>query len=114
MLGHEATSGRHHEGGGGGDVEQVGAVAAGADNVYQRLRVHGDPGGQLAHHLGGAGDFIDGFAFQAQTHEKRADLSVRGLAVHDDAHHVLHFLPGQVQVGGNAVESFFHVHVSAS
>ncbi len=114
VLGHETAGRGHYERSGGRHVEQVGAITAGADDVYQRFGLDRYLGGQLAHDLGGTGDFINGFAFQTQPHQKRADLGVRGLAVHDDTHHVLHFLPGQVQVGGNAVESFFHVHVSAS
>ena len=114
MLGHKATGCGDHKRRRGGYVEQVGTVTAGAHDIHQRVGVDRYAGGQLPHDFGGAGDFVDGFALDAQPHEKGPNLRIGGFTLHDDAHNVLHFLRGQVQIGGDAVQCFFHVHVVAS
>src|SRR5690606_8434171 len=100
----------NHEGGGGGDVEHVHAVATGTAGIDQALGVDLHRRGQLAHHGGGTDDLVDGLALHAHAHEEGADLRVGALAGHDQAHHVLHLGGGQVQLGDHPVEGFLDVH----
>ena len=86
VLRDRGAGGRGDERGGGGDVERVGAVASGADDVDdgRALRRHGDD--VLAHRLGEAGDLVGRLALRAQGDEEPGDLGLRRLAVHDRAH----------------------------
>jgi hypothetical protein len=67
MLADLAARRRNHKGRAGGDVEGVGAVAAGADDIDQiPLVVHVHLVGELAHHLGRSRDLANGFLLHAQ------------------------------------------------
>ncbi|MPM71054.1 hypothetical protein SDC9_118017 [bioreactor metagenome] len=62
---------RGHKHGTGGDVERVGAVAAGAHDVHQVPLVgHLHLGGELAHHLSGRRDLANGFLLDAQPRDQ--------------------------------------------
>src|SRR5690606_33715914 len=110
VLGDGAAGGGDHKGAGGGDVEQVGAIAAGAAGVHQIGRVDGDWRNQFAHGGGSAGNLVDALALHAQADQEGADLGVRGLTGHDEVHGLGHLLRCQVQVLDNAGNGGFHIH----
>ena len=95
VLGHHHAGAGHHEGGGGRDVEGVPRVAAGAAGVDEDLGGDVDLLGAGPHHLGGAGDLLDGLALDAQRGQEGADLGRRGRAVGDLVHHRRHLGPGE-------------------
>ncbi len=100
------------KGGGGGDVEGVQRVAAGAAGVDQMATVsHHHLGRELAHHLGGGGDLGDCLAFAAQRDDRCGDLRRLEFAAHQRAHQVEHFLAGEVLPRQQAVEGVLVDHV---
>ncbi len=110
VLGHLATGRGDDEGRGGGDVEDVHAIATGAAGVDQPLGVDHHRCSQLAHDAGGTDDLVDGLALHAHAHEEGADLRVGALTGHDLAHHRLHFLGGQIELGDDAAQGFLDIH----
>src|SRR6185312_7557519 len=110
VLRHAAAAGRHHEGRGGGDVEQAPVVAAGTAGVHQVRGVHLHAHGQLAHDLGGGGDLLHRLALGAHAGEEAADLGGRGTAGHDLAHHRLHVPGRKVDVVYGAADGVLDVH----
>ena len=76
MLCDLSPRGSDDKGGGGGDVEGVGPVSAGADYVHQLRAFRRYFGGELAHDSGGDGDFLDGLAFRSQGRQEAADLRI--------------------------------------
>ena len=69
----------------GGDVEGVGAVAAGADGIHHRsLDAHLE--GELAHDGGHARDFPGGLALEPHGGQEGPELGGSGLALHYLAH----------------------------
>ena len=96
VLRHRRARRRGHERRCGRDVERVGAVAAGADDVDhgRALRRHGDD--VLAHRLGEAGDLVGRLALRAQRDEEAGDLGRCRLAVHDRAHQLVRVVAGEV------------------
>ncbi len=88
VLGDLVARARDHKGGDGADVELVGAVAAGADDVDQHIvaclerHLHG----AARHGAGAAGDLVDRLALHAQRGQEGADLGIACLARHDLGH----------------------------
>ncbi len=110
VLGDVAAGGGHHEARGGGDVEQVGAVAAGADDVDHVVGAEVDRLHQLAHHLGGGADLLGGLALHRHAHQEGGDLRVAGLAGHDLAHHLVGLGEAQVLAAHHRAEGLSHLH----
>ena len=104
MFGHPAPARSDDETGGRGNIEQVGAVAAGADDVHQVFAPESDATGQFPHHHHRTGNFIQGFTLQPQPHQECPDLGVGRLSVHDLAHHGLHLFQRQITSVGTAVQ----------
>ncbi len=75
----------HHDRGHGGDVDGLGAVAAGADDVDAGAG-HLDEVGVRVHRPYQPGDLGDGLALGAQRDGEARDLGVGGLAAHDAVH----------------------------
>ena len=86
MLGYLQPGSRGDKGRGGGDVEGVAAVAAGADGVDQRP-VHFNSQGELPHDAGHAGEFPGGLTLQPQCGEEGTKLGWGSLPLHDLPHH---------------------------
>src|SRR5690554_5697687 len=110
VLGHVAAGGGHHEAGRGGDVEEVGAVAAGADDVHHVLGVEVHRLHQLAHHLGGGADLLGGLALHGHAHQEGGDLGVAGLPGHDLAHHLVGLGEVEVLAAHQGAEGVSHLH----
>ena len=107
VLRHRDSRARHHEGGGRGDVEGPGRVAAGAAGVHQHLpvgpgqrRLHPGSGldrrDLLAHHAREPDQLLDRLPLHPKRGEKRGDLGVRRVAGHDGVHDGEGLVPGQV------------------
>ena len=99
---HTHPGGAGNQGAGGGDIEQAGAVTAGTDGVHHRPGLDLDPGRQLAHDHGGAGELLDCLALDGERHQEGADLRRRRLAAHDHLHHRLHLFARQAVAAGQA------------
>jgi hypothetical protein len=65
---------------------------------------------QLAHHLGGGRDLVDGLALHAQRDHQAGDLHRRGLAGHDLVHDRVHLLAAQIMTVDGAGNGFANVH----
>ena len=107
VLGDRNAAGGHHKGRGGGDIEGVGPVAAGADNL-QRVQVVEQPDTVGAHGGGAGGDLIDGLPLHGQRGEEGGHLDRAGLAAHDLVHHGGGRVIGQVVLGGKLMNGFFN------
>jgi hypothetical protein len=114
VLRYAPTRGRDHETGCGGYVEQVGTIAAGADDIYQFFAGNIDHTRQAAHDHHGPGYFIQGLAFHAYAHQEGADLCVAGRASHDLAHHVLHFRQREILTVGDSCQRCLDIHAPRS
>ena len=86
VLGDGHSRRSDHEGGGGRDVEGIGAVAAGAAGVHGG-NADVDAQGVVSHNLGHAGNLVRRLALDAQRREEGPDLGFGGLAGHDFLHH---------------------------
>ena len=80
---------RHHEGGHGGDVERVAAVAPCAAGIEQGLAlveagVDGD--GHAPHGTRETDQFVDRFALHFEGGQKGGDLRLAGLAAQNNMH----------------------------
>ena len=73
------AGGRCHERCGGGDVERVGAVASGADDVDDGGALRRHRNDVLSHRLREAGDLVGRLALRAQGDEEPRDLRLRRL-----------------------------------
>jgi hypothetical protein len=107
VLGYRGAGRGGDEHGGGGNVEGMRAVAAGADDVDEVgvvRRVH--LGRQLAHHHRRGRDLADGFLLHAQAGEDGGDHQRRDLALHDLPHQVQHFIVEDFAVFDGALERF--------
>src|SRR5205814_1090682 len=82
--------------GGGGDVERMHAVAAGAGRVDEIFAPRDDGEHVLAHRLRAACDLVRGLAFVAQRDEEARDLLVRRVAAHDLVHRPARLGAGEV------------------
>ena len=92
---------------GGGDVEGVGGIAAGADDVDEVVVVrHLDLGAQFAHHGRGGGDLADGFLLGAQAGEDGGGHHRRDFAFHDQPHQVQHLVVEDFAMFDGALERF--------
>ena len=84
MFGDARTGCRHNEHGRGRNIERVGAIATGADDVDQLVGIsHVDLCGEFAHHLRCCGDFTDRLFFHTESHGERGDHHRRHFAAHD-------------------------------
>src|SRR5262249_52997896 len=109
VLGNRHTGTRDDQRDGGRHVEEIRPVAAGPARVYEysrrrHLQHVGAHGSRRAHEL------VDGFAFDAQGGEQRADLRGRGTTRHDRVHDGTHgrlveVLPGDNTRDGVAQET---------
>ena len=93
---------------GGGNVEGVAAVSAGAASVDEhfvgvRVAVRENFHGVAAHGGGEADQFVDGFAFHAKSDEESGDKRVIGVAGEDLLHAGFGFVAGETFFG----EKFF-------
>ncbi len=108
VLAHFAARSGNHKGGTGGDIEGVGAIAAGANDIDQMgLVLHVDLVGKLAHHLRCGRDFTNGFLLHAQAGDDGRRHHGRQLAAHDHAHQVQHFVVEDFAVFDRALQRFF-------
>ena len=114
VFGHAPAGGGDHEAGGGGYIEQIGAIATGADDVHHVFAVDRHRARQTAHHHHGAGDLVQRLPLHAQTHQEGPDLRVSGLAGHDLAHDALHVLEGEVLAVGDSGQGCLDVHHPSS
>ena len=111
VLGHGATGRRDDKRRRRRNVEDVGAVTAGADHVDHAVEgLEFDLVRQLAHHRHRADDLVDAFALHAHGHHERADLRIRALAGHDFAHDVAHFIGAQVEVIDDTAQGCLDIH----
>ena len=98
VLGHLHAACRCHQRRGGGDVEAVGVVAAGANDLKDiHAGVH--LGGVVAHGGGAARNFVRGLSLGAlggKRRQKSCVLGRSGLAAHDLVHHGIGFVVAQV------------------
>ena len=98
VLGHLHAACRRHQAGGGGDIEAVGVVAAGAHDLKDlHARVH--LGGVVPHGGGAAGDLVGGLrpgALGGEGRQERGVLGGSGLAAHDLVHDGVGLVVGQV------------------
>ena len=93
--------------GAGGDVEGVGAVAPGADDVDQVRGIsHLHLGRKLAHDLRSGGDLADGFFLHAQAGDDGRRHDGRELAEHDEPHQVQHLVVEDFAVFNGALQRF--------
>jgi hypothetical protein len=107
VLADFATGRRNHKRRTSRDVEGVGTIAAGADDVHQvGFVVHMHLVGKLAHHLGGGGDFANRFLLHAQAGEDGGGHHGRELAAHDLAHQLQHFVVEDFTVLDGALQRF--------
>ena len=105
MLGGLGAGSGRHKHGAGRDIEGVGAVAPGADNVHQVGGVrYPHLGGELAHHLCGSGDFANGFFLDAQAGDDGRGHDGRELAAHDQPHQVQHLVVKNFAVFNGALQ----------
>ena len=105
MLADPGAGGGDHEHRAGRDVEGVGAVAAGADDVDQ-MRLVGDLDldRELAHDLGRGGDLAYGLLLGTQAGDQRGGHDGRELAGHDQAHEVQHLVVEDLAVLDDALQ----------
>ncbi len=96
VLGHGRARAGGDERGGGGDVERVPRIAAGAAGVEHDLRAGLDAPRLLAHDPGAAGDLLRRLALHAQRDDERRDLRRRRLAAHHLVHRLRALFGGQV------------------
>ncbi len=87
---------RRDQGGRGGDVVRVRAVAARADDVDEVVALWVDAQHVLAHGLRAAGDLVRRLALGAQRDEEAGDLRGSRLAAHDRAHRLARLVPREV------------------
>lgn len=91
VFGDAHARARDDESRGGGNVESVAAVAAGAASVDEHfvgvpVAIGENAYGVAAHGRGKADEFVDGFTFHAETNEERGDERVTGVAGEDLLH----------------------------
>ena len=109
VLGRLDPAGRGHQRRGGGDVEALCPVAAGADDL-QHVHARIDLDGVVAHGGGAPGNLIGGFGFGAlggKGGQERGVLGEGGFAAHDLVHHGIGFVVGQVLLAHNFYNGFF-------
>ena len=84
---------RNHEHAGGGDIEGMRAVAAGADDIDQLFAIgHFNLVRKLAQYGGRCGNLADRFFLHAQAGEDRRDHRRRYFAAHDLPHQIDHLV----------------------
>ena len=106
VLGHRHPGRRRHQRRGGGDVDRVGAVAAGAAGVDRAVRRrHGDGAG--AHGPSRGRDLGAGLALGAQRDQHCRDLGVLELPVHDRADEGLQLVGVEVVAVDQPLEDSF-------
>jgi hypothetical protein len=92
VLGDARVGSGRDEGAGGGDVEGLRRVTAGAAGVHEVLAGDLDARRQLAHHRRRRRDLLHRLALHPQPDQKAADLCLRSVARHDRAHDLGHLL----------------------
>ncbi len=91
----------------GRNVERVRAIAAGADDVDEvRIGRDLDTRGELAHHLGRAGDLADRLLLHAQAGEQGRGDDRRHFATHDLAEQVHHLVVEDLAMFDGARQRF--------
>ena len=110
VLRHPPTGRGDHKCRGGRDIKGMHAVAAGAAGIHQMRAADIDARCEFAHHLGGSGDFLHGFALHAQPDEETADLRRRRGAGHDQTHHRAHRVGGKIVPFGDGADGGWHIH----
>ena len=98
MLDHLETTGGGHEGGAGGDVDGVGAIATGARGVQDTRARDRERAASVEEGLGGTGDIGEGFATGADGGQQGRDVDI---VVFTDGHrgeHLHRLLDGGVGV----------------
>ena len=96
VLGHRHAAGRHHDGGGRGDVEAAAAVASRAAQVGGGPRGDGNLDRPVAHRRREADDLVRPLALHREAHEQPGHLR-RGRTAVDDVVH------GRRSLGGREV-----------
>ena len=87
VLAHPTTGARDDQGGDGADVDRVGPVATGADDVDHRpAGVDLDPGGGVEHGVDHPAQLDDGLALHPQGDDERGDLGRAGRSLEDLRH----------------------------
>lgn len=104
VFGDAHARSRDNESCGGGNVESVAAVAAGAAGVDEHFVGVGVVVGEnlycvAAHGRGEADEFVDGFTFHAKSDEERGDERVVGVAGEDLLHAGFGFGAGEIFAG---------------
>jgi hypothetical protein len=107
VLGNRGAGRGRDEGRGGGDVEGMRRIAAGADDIDEVGVVgHLHAGAQLAHHRGRGGNLADGFLLHAQAGQDRRGHHRRYVSLHDQPHQVQHLVVEDFPVLDGALERF--------
>jgi hypothetical protein len=114
VLGHPRARRRGDEGGGGGDVEGVRQVAAGAAGVDQPLVAHLHPPRAVAQGERGAGDLIGGLALHSQRDQEGRDQRVGRAAFEDPVDRLHHFVAREVLSFDRAADRILEVHARTS
>ena len=89
------AGGSADDGGSRRDIERVGLVPSGTDDLQDVLIVE-ELVTVVAHALGRAGELLDGGALQSEGDQERADLDVRGTPGHDLVDGGFRLVEGQV------------------
>ena len=93
VLGHGGAGGSGDEGRGCGNIERVGGITAGADDIDKvRIERHLDLGAQLAHHCRCCRDLADSFLLRAQAGKNCRAHQWRHFARHDHPHQMQHLI----------------------
>ena len=110
VLGHARTCRCRDKGGSRGNVEQVSAIAPGANQIDQMVVLNLDRRHQFAHHLGRTGDLVDGLPLHAQGYQHRTNLCWGRFAGHDGHHDLAHGSAGEILTRHELRERRLKVH----
>ena len=94
MFGHLQSTGRRHKGAGGGDIDAVAAITAGADNIGKQIVRARERRGIFQQRGSGASDFIRMFATHFHTDQRRRQLFWLQFATNHGREKLVAFLLG--------------------
>ncbi len=95
MLCHGQPCAREDKRRRGGNIERVGPIPARPACIDDQGISNGDADGFGTHRPHGAGNFLDGFSLQTESHQVGRNLSRSRCTFHDLEHHRFGFLFGE-------------------